>query len=324
MTKDGYYNISVNGKYLDSKVKNGSDIYLSEKNELNNQIWKIKDYNDGSFRLFSSVNPKLVINNKMMLKRYENVSSEIFKIEDLGNGYYDIKTSEGEKLTELLNINGNFKLEPFNGIKTYKGIDISKWQGNINWDELMEDNPHFIIMRVGTGKNNYEKDSKFEEYYFKARYYDIPVGVYMYSMALNMKDALKEADKTLEWLNGKQLDLPVFYDIENINQTILGKDVLTKIAETFCDKIIENGYKCGIYANKYFLNDYLNIYELNKYSLWLAHWTGVNDYTDALRDAFKSDYNLSPYNYWQFSSLGVYRGITDNTVDLDLGYDIFD
>ena len=183
------------------------------------------------------------------------------------------------------------------------------------------ENPDFIIMRVGTGRNEYEKDSKFDEYYSSANYYDIPIGAYTYSFAKNIEEAKKEANLTLKWLDGKRLDLPIFYDIENISQTILGKEVLTKIAETFCLKIMENGYHCGIYANKYFLKDYLS----SKYPIWLAHWNGTNNYNDALHDLnFRTDYSLTPYKYWQFSSLGTYRGITANTVDLDIGYDIFD
>lgn len=324
MTKDGYYNISIDDKYLDvSNVMKNSKIFLNEKNDFKNQIWKIKDYNDGTFRIFSS-NPNLLMNNSITLSKYENKENEKFKIIDLGNGYYDIKTNADQNLNDILNVSSKFKLEKYEGIKTYRGIDISKWQGNINWEELIYENPDFIIMRIGTGRNNYEKDSKFDEYYSNAKQYDIPIGAYTYSYALNINDAKKEANLTLEWLNNKKLDLPIFYDIENINQTLLGKDVLTKIAETFCETIIDNGYKCGIYASKYFLIDNLNASKLSKYPIWLAHWTGANNYLEANEEKFKTDYNLTNYNYWQFSSLGVYRGITENTVDLDLGYDIFD
>ena len=328
ISKDGYYNIGLDDRYLDvdSPIKSGRKVYLEKQNFLKNQIWKIKEYNDGTYRIFSSVNPKFVINinNKLTLSRFEGSNFEKIKITDLGNGYYDIRGYDNSSLSSFFNTDSNFKLEKYEGIKIYKGIDISKWQGNINWEELVSEIPEFIIMRVGTGRNNYEKDFKFDEYYSKASSYDIPIGAYTYSNAVNFKDAEKEALLTLEWLDNKNLDLPVFYDIENINQALLGKDVLTKIAETFCDKITDSGYKCGIYASKYFLIDSLNASELSKYPIWLAHWTGANTYSEATLDKFKTDYNLTNYNYWQFSSLGVYRGITENTVDLDLGYDIFD
>ena len=264
-----------------------------------------------------------------------STNGNLWIIKDLGDGYYNIILKDSNLYLDYQNnlslkeksnsIFQKFKLIKFEGVKTYRGIDISKWQGNIDFSDLIKENPNFIIMRVGTGRNNYEKDFKFDEYYEKAGYYDIPVGAYMYSYALNLNEAEKEADLVIRWLENRKLDLPVFYDIENINQTLIGKDVLTKIAETFCDKIISNGYRCGIYANKYFLKDNLDVQKLEgKYPIWLAHWTGANNYDEALNDSFKTDYSLTPFNYWQFSSLGVYRGITENTVDLDFGYDIYD
>ena len=218
-----------------------------------------------------------------------------------------------------------FTLNNYGGKKTYKGIDISKWQGSINWSELIKDNPNFVIMRAGRGYSESIKDVKFEEYYKKATSYDIPVGVYIYSLASNLNEANAEADLVLNWLGGKGLDLPVFYDMEYSGQLYLGKDVLTKMAETFCSKIVSNNYGCGVYANIYWLNNFLDGKTLSeKYPIWLAHWTGANDYGNALLDKYKSSYFLSPYSYWQFTDKGVYHGITENTVDLDFGYDIFD
>lgn len=333
-TNEGYFLISNYNieKYLDINglIKSGEKVVLNDKNELESQVWKIKDY--GEYVSIIPINPKLFLNSSLKLT---NVLSEDnhWVIKDLGDGYYNIVNgnlyldyNSGLSLKQKNdNISQKFILTKFEGIKTYRGIDISKWQGNIDFSELIKDKPNFIIMRVGTGRNNYEKDSKFDEYYEKASDYDIPVGAYMYSYALNMSDAVKEADLTIKWLDNKKLDLPVFYDIENVSQTLLGKSVLTKIAETFCDRIISNGYKCGIYANKYFLKDNLDAEALEKkYPIWLAHWTGSNNYEEAETPEFKTDYVQTNFNYWQFSSLGVYRGITENTVDLDFGYDIFD
>ena len=333
-TNDGYYVIQNNNdKYLDidGLIKRGEKVFFTNKSELTTQVWSVKDFKNG-YSSILSVNPKLSLDKNIKLSRFDQSDSQMWTLKDLGDGYYNIISKYGlyldsfGRLSEKSDSNDQkFILKKFEGIKTYRGIDISKWQGNIDFNELIKEKPNFIIMRVGTGRGGYEKDSKFDEYYLKASDMDIPVGAYTYSYALNMTEALKEANLTLSWLDNKKLDLPVFYDIENINQTLLGKDVLTKIAITFCDRIIENGYKCGIYANKYFLKDNLDALELSKkYPIWLAHWTGSNNYSEALNDSFHTDYSLTPYNYWQFSSLGVYKGIEENTVDLDFGYDIFD
>ena len=344
-TTDGYFVISSKNSN-DYVISTQGNTYINNgnvisqfRNDETGQIWKLKDLNNGYYKIISAVNPSLtmgVCNSeyKNGVNVCLNNEDNLWKLNDLNDGYFTI-SSENNYLTvsnnnliasEYKNLdNQKFKFISFTGKKTYKGIDISKWQGNINWSLLSLDSPEFIIMRVGTGRNNYEKDSKFEEYYYNAKKYNIPVGAYTYSFATNLNETKKEANLTLDWLSGKNLDLPVFYDIENINQTLLGKDVLTMIAKTFCKIIMDHGYKCGIYANKYFLKDNLDAEELAKnYPIWLAHWTGSNSYDEAISNEFKSDYNITPYKYWQFSSLGSYRGIDENTVDLDFGYDIFD
>jgi len=92
----------------------------------------------------------------------------------------------------------------------------------------------------------------------------------------------------------------VFYDIEYSGLLYLGKEVLTEIAGTFCEAIIPNDYHCGIYANIYWLNNFLDGKKLSdKYPIWLAHWTGGNYYSTVLDnfDKYKSSYGLSPYKY---------------------------
>ena len=335
-TTDGYFIISNGEKVLDSNGStslNRNKISLSNEKDSIYQIWKLTDLKNGFFKIKSSsnINNCLSVKNNRLLINKCNDNNSLWKLDDLSDGYFNFVNNNlylHYHNNDLLmgNEKGRFKLISYDKVKKYQGIDISKWQGDIDFNNLALENPNFIIMRVGTGRNEYEKDSKFNEYYSSANYYDIPIGAYTYSFARNIEEAKKEADFTLKWLDGKRLDLPIFYDIENISQTILGKEVLTKIAETFCLKIMENGYHCGIYANKYFLKDYLDAdYLSSKYPIWLAHWTGANNYNDALHDLnFRTDYSLTPYKYWQFSSLGTYRGITANTVDLDIGYYIFD
>ena len=218
-----------------------------------------------------------------------------------------------------------FKIISYSDRKTYKGLDISKWQGDVIFNLLVKENPGFIIMRVGRGIRDLGKDVKFDLYYEKASIYDIPIGVYIYSFASNLNEANEEASYVISWLEGRSLDLPVFYDMEYSGQLYLGKEVLTKIAEEFCKNIISHNYGCGIYANVYWLTNFIDGKTLSSnYPIWLAHWTGANTYSSAFLDEYKSGYNLSPYQYWQFTDKGRLNGITENTVDLDFGYDIFD
>ena len=349
--EDGYYTIKTildSNKVIDVKgasILDGANVQLYTSNNTLAQVFKIKYISDGLYYIYSSLNPRRALtnmNNDVKLKKFTGNNNQKWYLSILENEnvsfvsylddkYIDVagaKTSNGTNIQVYASNNTDaqkFILNNYGSKKTYHGIDISKWQGNINWNELIKGNPNFIIMRIGRGYSESIKDTKFEEYYKKANDYDIPVGIYIYSLANNLNEANKEAELVLKWLDNKELDLPVFYDIEYSGQLYLGKEVLTKMADTFCSKIISNNYGCGIYANVYWLNNFLDGKMLSeKYPIWLAHWTGANDYSTATLDKYKSSYVLSPYQYWQFTDKGIYHGITENTVDLDFGYDIFD
>ena len=348
--EDGYYVISSaldGNKTIDvsgANIASGTNVQLYSSNNTLAQIWKIKYIGDGLYYIISALNPKRAftnINNNIVISKKINSENQKWYIDVLEGDKITIisndgmnvdvsggKTNDGTNIWLYQN-NGTqaqqFILNPYSGKKTYRGIDISKWQGNIDWNKLIKEKPGFIIMRIGRGIKDLGKDVKFESYYSSASYYDIPIGVYIYGFADNLNDAKDEANYVLDWLDNKKLDLPVFYDMEYTGQLYLGKEVLTKIAETFCGQIISNNYQCGLYANIYWLNNFIDGKSLSeKYPIWLAHWTGANNYEDALLDKYHSYYNLSPYQYWQFTDKGTYGGITENTVDLDFGYDIFD
>ena len=348
---DGYYTInsSLNGKKVldvaSGNIASGTNVQLYSFNGTLAQIWKFKYLENGMYKIISGLNPKRVLtssNGNVLIAKDTDSDNQKWYIQGLENNnfslisandglYIDVALAKTADKTNVGVYQSNdtlaqkFDLNEYKNRKTYKGIDISKWQGNIDWKLLVRENPQFIIMRVGRGLGDLGKDVKFEEYYKNATSYDIPVGVYLYGFATNLIEAKKEAEYVIKWLDSKNLDLPVFYDIEYSGLLYLGKDMLTSISETFCDNIMANNYHCGVYANIYWLNNFLDGKQISKkYPIWLAHWTGANDYSTAVLDKFQSSYNLSSYKYWQFSSLGKYSGITENTVDLDFGYDIFD
>jgi len=349
--EDGYYTINSalnSKKVLDvasGNIAAGTNVQLYSLNNTLAQIWKFKYLENGVYKITSALNPKRVLTNangNVVIGKDNDSDNQRWYVQGLENNNFSLISAKDGlyidvalgKTTDKTNIGvypsndtsaQKFDLKEYKNTKTYRGIDISKWQGNIDWKLLVRENPQFIIMRVGRGLGDLGKDVKFEEYYKNATNYDIPVGVYIYGFATNLTEAKKEAEYVIKWLDGKNLDLPVFYDIEYSGLLYLGKDMLTSISETFCDSIMANNYHCGVYANIYWLTNFLDGKHIsNKYPIWLAHWTGANDYNSAALDKFQSSYKLSPYKYWQFSSLGKYPGITENTVDLDFGYDIFD
>ena len=187
------------------------------------------------------------------------------------------------------------------------GIDISYYQGNIDFKKVKLSGIDFAILRIGYGMYDNQKDKKFEDYYQGCKNNDIEVGVYLYSYALSVEDAEKEANLVLKWLNGRNLQLPVYFDIEDKSQAKLQKSVLNKICETFCNTIEKGGYWAGIYSNKNWADNIISGKELGKrYTYWIAQYNDKCTYT-------------GPYAMWQCSSKGRVNGI-NGYVDKDILY----
>ena len=359
---NGYYTIAsslTTGKVLDvagASISNGANVQLYSLNNTLAQIWKFNYINDGQYEIISSMNPKRALTNN-------NGNVKINKYTGSDNQRWYIKMLEDYKVSIISAVDGKnidvtggsvsngtnigvyssndtlsqkFVLNVYGSQKTYKGIDVSSHQHTIDWGKVSNTGINFVILRVGFGKYSNQKDSQFEKNYTGANNYDIPIAVYTYSYvyqhANSVAEAKEEADVVLGWLNNRQIDLPVFYDLEDADGYkarhggIPNYDTMTKMAEKFCSTIIAGGYKCGIYASKSWLEGRMDVRKIaEKYPIWVAHYTGPDDYASILNNlpTYKTKYNYTPYSFWQFSSLGTTNGIT-TSVDLDFGYDIFD
>ena len=186
-----------------------------------------------------------------------------------------------------------------------KGIDISVWQDNVNYEMLKNSGIEFAIIRDGYGKNKTQKDKLFEKHYKGLKDAGIKVGCYHYSYMTSIEGAIQEAKMCLEFIKGKEFDLPVFIDLEEKRTSNLGKATITKGAIEFC-KIIKNaGYNAGVYANLNWFLNYVNPNEIinNGFKIWLAEWNSK------ITANFKVD-------YWQYTSKGQVSGISGN-VDMD-------
>ena len=150
------------------------------------------------------------------------------------------------------------------------GIDISKWQKNIDLDKVKKAGVEFIILR---GAYSTSKDVCFDDFYKKCKAKKIPVGVYHYSMATTIAEAKKEADAMLKILAGKKFEYPIYLDVEDKTQAVLGKDTLTAIIDTYCSTLENAGYYVGIYSTYLYLRDNTHIDKLDKYDKWIAQWS---------------------------------------------------
>ena len=147
------------------------------------------------------------------------------------------------------------------------GIDVSKYQGDIDWPTVAQNN-YFTIIRAGFGAGNI--DEYYEINYENAKATGVKVGAYWYAYALSVDEAAVEAYSFVQALQGKQFEWPVYYDIEE--KDIFHAGVASDIAKTFCNILEANKFYCGIYSSTNSFNNYFDDYVKTHYTIWLAHW----------------------------------------------------
>lgn len=188
----------------------------------------------------------------------------------------------------------------------FRGIDVSKWQGNIDWNRVKASGVDFAILRAGYGSVSSQKDPTFEDNYQNAKAAGIPVGAYHYSYAKDIAGAKREAQTFLEWIKGKQFEYPVVFDIEESATYNLGRNTVSEIIKTFCSIVEAAGYYVSVYTNKNWLDHVVSDEVKSKYDTWLAQWTSTPSY-------------VGPYGMWQYTSSGTVDGISGR-VDMDIAY----
>lgn len=188
----------------------------------------------------------------------------------------------------------------------FRGIDVSKWQGNIDWKRVKASGVDFAILRAGYGSAASQKDVTFEDNYKNAKAAGMPVGAYHYSYAKDVAGAKREAQTFLEWVKDKQFEYPVVFDIEENVVYNMGKNAVSEIIKAFCSTVESAGYYVSVYTNKNWLDHVVSDEVKGKYDTWLAQWSSAPSYD-------------GPYGMWQYSSSGTVDGISGR-VDMDIAY----
>ena len=193
--------------------------------------------------------------------------------------------------------------------KTKIGIDISKWQGNVDFQKLKEANVEFVMIRLGY-QTGFGKEIVLDKYYEQniklANKYGIKAGVYFYSYAKNTNDAKKQAEFVKKHIKDYKIDMPIAFDFEdwkNIGLAKLSIYDINKNAKTFLDEIKKDGYQVLNYGSKYYLE---NIWDID-YPTWLAHYTGKTNYS-------------KDYKMWQLTENGLISGV-QGFVDVNVLYE---
>ena len=183
-----------------------------------------------------------------------------------------------------------------------KGIDVSKFQGVVDYEKVKVSGVDFVIIKAG---EKYSKNEMLEINYAGAKSAGLHVGAYWYSRALSAAEAKNEAASCISALSGKQLDYPVYFDLEEQVQFDRGRAFCSEIVSAFCDALEAAGYFAGLYISRSPLQNYITDEVAKRYALWIAEVGS------------KCKYNGS-YGIWQYG-VGSCPGISGN-VDLDFGY----
>ena len=226
-----------------------------------------------------------------------NSDGKIFA-KSLGSTTISYKTYNGKTASFKLTVSGS----------AVKCLDISTWQGYVDFNKVKSAGYNYVILRAGFGRENSQKDNTFERNYANAKASGLKVGVYWFSYSTSPSDAYREANACLYCLNGKQLDMPVYYDLEYQPAMSMSNSNYTQMALNFCSAIKKAGYKSGVYSSASVYGYLLNRQTLinNGVSIWNAQW---------------SSYCSVPCDIWQYSEKGQVNGISAS-VDMNYIYNL--
>ena len=192
------------------------------------------------------------------------------------------------------------------------GIDVSKWNGNIDWNAVKNSGVSYAIIRCGyrgSSTGALIEDPKFRSNIKGAKAAGLKVGVYFFSQAVNEVEAVEEASMALSLASGYGLNYPIFLDVESSGGRGDGisKETRTAVCKAFCSTVQNSGVSAGIYANKTWFTEMINTGSLTGYKIWLAQYASAPTYT------------ATRYDMWQYSSKGKVSGINGN-VDMNISY----
>lgn len=272
------------------------NVISSAEDNVSNGVMDTGEINDGNLTLEQiqqmSVNDIVdtYLISKTKAKKNSYVQEQFNQDEDYW--YY---TQDGEKASKI-------------------GVDVSSYQGDIDWKKVKGSGIEFAIIRVGIrgyGSGKIVEDEKFKQNIKSAIRAGLDVGVYFFSQAVTKEEAEEEAKFVCNMIKDYDIKYPVVYDTENItsssartNRVGLTSKERTDMAIEFCDYVESKGYDSMIYSNKRWFLRNLNLERLDNYNIWLAQYSAQLDY---------------PFHFdmWQYSSEGKVPGIKGD-VDLDI------
>ena len=299
----GYNTVTIEVKVVAKKEllkdKEGRQVYIKDS--------------DGKFReaTYADYNSK----DKFYLKDKEEGNYK-YKGWQTINGKTYYYTKDGEYVTGKQVIQGAEYVFGSDGVLSSstggRGIDVSKWNGKIDWKAVKNEGIDFVIIRCGyrgSSAGALIEDPNFKTNIKGAQAAGLKVGVYFFTQAVNEAEAVEEASMVIGLCKGYGITYPVYLDVEGSNgrgDTISAAQRTANI-RAFCGTIQNAGYKPGVYANKTWFTSKINTSQLTSFKIWLAQYAASPSYT------------ASRYDMWQYTSKGKVSGISGN-VDLNIMY----
>ena len=286
----------------DLKSNSGDKLYVKDSNG-NFREAKYADYYNDSIKEFYKKVSKTT--GEYRYTGWQTIDGATYYFDKNGNKVTGEQIIQGAKYT----FNDNGVLNTGSG---HMGIDVSKWNGNIDWNAVKNSGVSYVIIRCGyrgSTTGALIEDPKFRANIQGAQNAGIKVGVYFFTQAVNEVEAVEEASMVLSLIKGYNISYPVFLDVESSNGRAdsISVDTRTAVCKAFCQTIQNSGYKAGVYANKTWFNEKINTPSLTGYKLWLAQYAATPTYT------------RTKYDMWQYSSKGSVSGISGN-VDMNISY----
>ena len=288
----------VNNYMLDTttllKDKNGNQVYVYENGKYRKAVYA--DY--------YKFNEFYIETTEILYTGWQNINGKTYYYLENHKYVTGEQVIQGAKYTfasdgSLVTSSGTF------------GIDVSKWNGSIDWNSVKASGASYAIIRCGyrgSTTGALITDPKFAANISGANAAGLKVGVYFFTQAVNEKEAVEEASMVLDLVKKYKISYPIFLDVEASGGRADGidKGTRTAVCKAFCATIQNSGYTAGVYANKTWLNSKIDAGALGSYKIWLAQYAAAPNYGGR-------------YNLWQYSSKGSVPGIKGN-VDMNQSY----
>ena len=277
------------------KDKNGNQLYIKDANG---------NYKEAAYADYYTAKEFYRKGGEYIYTGWQEIDGETYFFDKNGNKVTGEQVIQGAKY----NFDSTGALVKGSGTM---GIDVSKWNADINWTAVKNSGVSFVIIRCGyrgSSSGALVEDPKFRANIKGATDAGLKVGVYFFSQATTDVEAVEEASMAISLMKGYKISYPVFLDVEDSGGRgdRIDSNTRTAVIKAFCETVKNSGYTPGVYANKSWLTSKMNVSALNSYKIWLAQYNAQPTYT-------------GKYDLWQYSSKGTVNGIKGST-DMNLSY----